>query len=157
MKKVIVALLVMMGGFMVEAADMDVIIKALINVESHGDVNAIGDNGTAWGCLQIRQMCLDDVNKFEAIHARNEKRKARVFTKKDCFNRQTSIEIAKIYLTYWVKNYEKTTHKKATARVVALIWNAGPFKAKKIAWTQDYWARTVKELTKLGYAKLTIC
>jgi len=157
MKKVIAALLVTMGGYMVEAKDLDVVLKALINVESRGDDNAIGDHGTAWGCLQIRQMCLDDVNRFEAIHAKNERCKARVYTKKDCFNRKTSLEIAKIYLTYWCKNYEKTTGKKANARVISLIWNAGPYKAKKIAWTQEYWAKAVKELTKLGYANLTIC
>ena len=157
MKKVLVVLLTMMGAFMLEAETLDVVLKALIEVESHGDVNAIGDHGTAWGCLQIRQACLDDVNRFEAIHARNEKRVAKHYTKKDCFSKQKSLEIAKIYLTYWCKNYEQTTGKKANARTIALIWNAGPYKAKKIAWTQEYWAKAAKELVKLGYSKLTIC
>lgn len=157
MKKVIVVLLVMIGGAnMLEAADLDVVIDALVRVESSGNANAIGDNGTAWGCLQIRQCCLDDVNRFEAIHAKNEHRKARVFTKKDCFNVKTSKEIAKIYLTYWCKNYEKTIGKKANARVISLIWNAGPYKAKKLAITQSYWERTAAALTALGYKRLTI-
>jgi hypothetical protein len=44
----------------------DPLIAALIHVESHGNDYAVGDRGKgekAYGALQIRKPCVDDVNR----------------------------------------------------------------------------------------------
>lgn len=42
----------------------DNIVSVITQIESGGDVSAIGDNGKAFGLLQIQQPCLDDFNKW---------------------------------------------------------------------------------------------
>jgi hypothetical protein len=92
------------------------LVKALISVESNGDVNAIGDKGRAVGCLQIWKIVIDDVNNFS-------KKK---FKYSDRFDFKKSVEICKEYLRYWGKHYEKVTGKKIDAFTLARIWNGGP-------------------------------
>ena len=43
---------------------LDVLIKALIQVETNGNPKAIGDNGDAKGILQIHQEVITDVNRI---------------------------------------------------------------------------------------------
>lgn len=115
-------------------------LEALIIVESGGDINAIGDKGKAWGCLQIQQVCLDDVNRIQKkVH----------YTKKDCFSKAKSVEIAKIYLDHYGKNYERRTGLKPTFEVYARIWNGGPNGYRKRA-TVAYSVKAWKAIASIG-------
>lgn len=120
------------------------ILQALVVVESGNQVNAIGDDGNAWGCLQIQQVCLDDVNRVYKTK----------YTRKDCFTRKKSYEIATKYLTYYGKQYQKNTGKKPTVEVLVRIWNGGPKGYKKSA-TRKYWLRANEQLVAMNlYKKL---
>jgi hypothetical protein len=42
----------------------DVLLFALMVVESNGDCSAVGDDGKALGCLQIHACVVEDVNRI---------------------------------------------------------------------------------------------
>ena len=111
------------------------LIDALIQVESNGDVNAVGDNGKAYGCLQIWDVVIQDVNR---VYRTNYKHK-------DAFSKSKAEQICRLYLTHWGKHYERTTHKKVTYEILARIWNGGP-KGYKKKQTIAYWNKVRKEL-----------
>ena len=104
------------------------LIPALIAVESSGHNNLVGDNCKAYGCLQIHQEVVDDVNKLYHMH----------YTHDDCFNRDASIRICQLYLKHYANNRSDEQQ--------ARIWNGGPLGYKKSA-TIKYWNR-VKQFLK---------
>jgi hypothetical protein len=110
------------------ASASEKLIPALIAVESSGQNNLIGDHGKAYGCLQIHQEVVNDVNRL--YHLR--------YTHNDCFNRDVSIRICQLYL----KHYANNRSDEDSAR----IWNGGPLGYKKSA-TIKYWNR-VKQFIK---------
>lgn len=134
-----------------------VILQVLAVVETGNAENAVGDHGRSWGCLQIRQCCLDDVYRIQGIW----KRQGRItkvvrYTKADCFSRVKSHEIAKIYLAYYGEQYEKDhPGRKVTAEVLARIWNGGP-KGYLKSTTIGYWKNAYAVLIKNGYEKYAI-
>lgn len=109
------------------------LILALILVESSGDNNAIGDNGKAFGSLQIHQICIDDVNR---IYKTN-------YSHQDAFDRQKSIRICELYLSHYAT--EKRLNRKVTDQDRARIWNAGPRGYKKEN-SKPYWKKVKKAL-----------
>lgn len=103
-------------------------INALIQKESKGVNNAIGDNSRARGCLQIWEVVIIDVNRVYKTK----------YTHNDAFNRKLSIEICKKYLIYWGNVYKKKTNKEPTLEIYAKIWNGGPEGYNK-SETLKYW------------------
>lgn len=113
----------------------DKLIQALIQVESEGNGLAIGDKGKAFGCLQLWNTYIQDVNRIYKTSFRH----------KDAFNRRTAIEITKKYLRFYAKEYTKETGKLPNDEVFARIHNGGPIGYKKSA-TLEYWQKVKKEL-----------
>lgn len=115
----------------------DHLITALIAVESKGDDKAVGDkhlSQSAYGCLQIRQPCVDDVNRVYGTKYRA----------KDCLgNRALSVWICQKYLEIYAT--EKLIGRKPTDQDRARIWNGGPTGYKKSS-TKAYWAKVKKAL-----------
>ena len=111
------------------------LIEALEQVESNGDVLAIGDYGKAYGCLQIWNVVIKDVNRISKSN----------FKHKDAFNRDKAFKIAEIYLNYWGKVYERKTGKKVTNEVYARLFNGGPSGYKKKS-TIKYWKKVRSNL-----------
>jgi hypothetical protein len=119
------------------ALEQGPLINALISVESKGNDKAVGDTSLthpAYGCLQIRQPCVDDVNKrFGTKH------KA-----KDCLNdRALSVWICQKYLEIYAT--KKALGRDPTDEDCARIWNGGPTGYKKSS-TDAYWAKVKKAL-----------
>jgi hypothetical protein len=114
--------------------NIDNLIPALIKIESGGDLNAIGDNGKAFGQLQIWEIVIKDVNR---VYKTNYKHK-------DAFYYYNSIEICVLYLNFWGKNYKRKTGNDPSLEVLSKIWNGGPFGYKKKS-TNKYWIK-VKNL-----------
>ena len=87
------------------------LIQAIIQVESNGNDNAIGDLGLkhpAYGCMQIRQPLVIDVNRKFGTN----------YNAKDCLgNRALSIELFNKY--FEIYSHNKTDEHKARA------WNGG--------------------------------
>ena len=113
------------------------LIAALIQVETHGNDIAIGDNGKSHGCLQIQQGCLDDVNKYyKTSYVRN-----------DCYDRKKSIAICRMYLVIYGKAYQKRSHEVPTMEVYARIWNGGyAGYLEGTEKTDGYWRKVKEEL-----------
>lgn len=125
--KGIMMVVCLMIGMCVEGKGL---IEKLIQVESSGNNSAIGDGGKAKGCLQIWDCVLKDVNRIY-------KKK---YSRQDCFDREKSVEICRLYLMHYGKAYEKKTGQRANEEVLARIWNGGPNGWKKES-TVKYWVK----------------
>lgn len=115
------------------------LVSALIEVESNGNSNAIGDNGNAIGCLQIWKVVVDDINR---IYKTN-------FKYSDRTNRIKSVYMCIEYLTYWGKVYHRKTNLEPNNEVYSRIWNGGPYGYKKEC-TKKYWNKVKLILNKKG-------
>lgn len=123
-----------------EAVDclLDKIIPALIQVESGGDDGAVGDKNRkhkAYGCLQIRQPYLDDVNKLWGTKYSAEEMLG---------NRRLSVKVARAYLKRYAT--QKRLGRAPTLEDLARIHNGGPNGWKR-AETKKYWRKVEKVLT----------
>lgn len=112
-------------------------ILALIAVESGGNDHAVGDHGTAYGCLQITQPVLRDYQRITGEH----------ITLEQCFDRLTSVSVCITYLKHYCTQ-ERLGHEPTLADA-ARIWNGGPRGWCKPE-TQAYWAKVQKELSYPG-------
>jgi hypothetical protein len=121
----------------VEVADSS-LIHALINVESRGKSNLLGDKHLgepSVGVLQIRPIMVREVNRILKIQGSEIR-----YKRKDRFSRQRSIEMFVIWRDFH--------HKGDSDEVIAKCWNGGPRGPKKIK-TQHYWNKVQKELKEI--------
>lgn len=116
------------------------LVDALIQIESQGNDNAIGDKhltDKAYGCLQIRKPCVDDVNKVFGTNYKAE----------DCLgNRQKSLYIFDRYMELYA--VERKLGRPVTDEDRARIWNGGPTGYKRDS-TIPYWEKAEKLLNKI--------
>jgi hypothetical protein len=123
----------------------DILLAALIAVESGGDPTAIGDEGKALGILQIHKCVVDDVNKTYNTTFRHEwlRSNSDGTTTLDAivFSKQVCVK----YLAYWGARYEGETGQEPTYEVYARIWNGGPRGYAKSS-TVAYWKKVEREI-----------
>ena len=117
------------------------LITALIDVESKGNLDAVGNAGLAVGPLQAHPDVVTDVNNVYSTQ----------FTLADRTDLDKAKAIFVMYVT-WYCRYERLG-RNATARDCALCWHYGPsfmrIKASVSAsmWTDDpdgYWDKVLK-------------
>ena len=140
MKKTLIAIFLSAG--ISQASEMlservNALIPALIMVESGGRPDAIGDGGKAVGILQIHMSYLHDVNRIIASK--------KIFHDRDRKNVKKSMEMARAYLVYYGKHYERKNNKVADYEILARIHNGGPYGWKKEA-TLKYWDKVKKAM-----------
>lgn len=111
------------------------LILALITIESNGNNDAIGDNGAAFGCLQMHAAYVQDA----AEHAGED------WTHEDAFDRATAIQIITAYMARYAT--EDRLGRPPTAEDIARIHNGGPNGYKKTA-TDQYWIKVRAEILK---------
>ncbi len=114
------------------------LVAALIQVESSGNDQAIGDKqlaDKAYGCLQIRQPVCDDVNHRYGTNYR---------AKDMLGDRSLSVRVCYLYMAIYAT--KDRLGREPTDRDMARIWNGGPngWKAKK---TVAYWAKVRQYLS----------
>lgn len=117
--------------------EINILLDALIQVESKGDSSAIGDTHMdvpSVGVLQIRPIMVREVNRI----LKKKKSKKR-FKLKDRFSRTKSIEMFMIW-----KDYH---HPNGGFEEIARCWNGGP-RGIKNKRTEHYWAKVQIELNK---------
>lgn len=134
---VVVAVLVAICVHAGEATGDKRLIAALITVESHGNDRAIGDvqkREKAYGCLQIRKPCVDDVNKRCGTNYRAEDMLG---------NRSLSVWLCKSYISLYAT--KDRLGREPTLEDMARIWNGGPngWRSKN---TNAYWAKVRRQL-----------
>ena len=115
------------------------LILAIAIVESSLNPLAVGDDGKAWGALQIHMCVIEDVNKFYK----------KDFTSQDRLSFDKSQDIFKYYTDYWSTVYEKDTGKIADFEILAKIWHGGAYGYKK-PHTEIYWLKVKKQLDKIN-------
>jgi hypothetical protein len=113
------------------------LVEALIQVESNGNDNAIGDKDLidkAYGCLQIRKPVCTDVNKAFGTS----------YKAQDMLgNRELSIVVFYKYISLYAT--PGALGRPVTDQDRARIWNGGPTGYKKTA-TLKYWEKAKKLL-----------
>ena len=100
----------------------DQLIFALAIVESSLNPLAVGDNGNAIGYLQITPAVVEDVNQFYDMD----------YSLDDRYDAVKSVEMCKLYLTYWGKVFTKKTKEQPSAETFAKMWNGGCY-----AWKEN--------------------
>lgn len=121
-----------------EKDQTDYLLEALIQVESRGNTNAIGDKHLgepSIGVLQIRPVMVREVNRILKIMGTSQRYKL-----KDRFDRQKSIEM----FLFW-KNYH---HPEDGFEEIARCWNGGP-RGLKNKRTEKYWIKVQNEINNL--------
>ena len=129
MKVLIFILLVNINAIVIA----DNLMSAIIAVESNGKANAIGDNGQAYGILQVHKSVVQDVNRIYSLR----------HTHQDMFNPERAKQVFTLYTKYYGDLYQKKAQQPATAEIIARIWNGGPNGYNNPA-TLKYWKK-VKE------------
>ena len=114
------------------------LLAALTIVESGGDDKAVGDNGKAFGSLQIHKAVVDDVNRIYRLE----------YTHKEMYNRSKARNVCALYLRHWGKMYKRETGLDPGYEIYARIWNGGPIGWKKKS-TKNHWLKIKRELEKL--------
>ena len=118
----------------VDTIKRDLLLEAIIVVESNGNDSCIGDKNLgrpSVGCLQIRPIMVREVNRL----LRKQKIKKK-YTLNDRYSRKKSIEMFYIWRDYH--------HSEDSDEVIARCWNGGTKGWKKKS-TNYYWAKVVKE------------
>lgn len=105
------------------------LLDAIRQVESHGNDNAVGDNGKAIGPYQIWYTYWKDAVEFD---------KTLGGSYKDCYNPDYARRVVIAYLTRYAP-------KNATMEDLARIHNGGP-QGYKNSKTIKYWNKVKKEL-----------
>lgn len=120
--------------------------EVIIQVESDGDDNAIGDKDqeySAYGCLQVRWPVVLDLNNHYGVNWRA----------RDCLgNRDISINMFHMYMNIYAT--KKVLHREPTDLDRARLWNGGPgamihqpvSNPKTEARLQLYWKKVEKLL-----------
>ena len=118
----------------VDTIKRDILLEAIIVVESNGNDSCIGDRNLgrpSVGCLQIRPIMVREVNRI--LRKQKIKKKYKL---KDRYSRKKSIEMFYIWRDYH--------HSEDSDEVIARCWNGGPKGWKKKS-TIYYWTKVVKE------------
>ena len=112
------------------------LVNAIIQVESSGNDDAIGDNGKAIGCLQIWQPYWFDATERSNIGG----------VYRDCFKRDYAVRVFDAYMKRYARE-AWTDPKQFDAEKVARIHNGGPKGYKKTA-TKKYWKKVLTTLNR---------
>ena len=123
----------------VEIEPLDVLIDAMIIVESQGNDSAIGDthlgSNYAVGALQIRPIMVREVNRILKLKGVKYR-----YQLKDRYDRDKSIEMFLIWKEFH--------HKDSDFEVIARSWNGGSNGPKK-SKTYNYWKKVEQQLASL--------
>ena len=107
------------------------IMSILKTVETNNDVDAIGDNGTSYGILQIQRSVLSDVNR---IYDTNYKHI-------DMFSEKASEEVFKLYMCYGKEVFLRKHCRFPTEEEMVRMWNGGIYKGYTYNQTESYYQK----------------
>lgn len=126
------ALIITMG--LIQPGDFEKVRTAIEIYESNRNEAAFKEDENAAGCLQIRPIMVDEVNRICGLTG--DKRR---FTLKDRFFRTKSYEMFEIFTLYWCDRRDDYS-----VQGIARRWNGGDRGHKKKS-TERYW-REVKPI-----------
>jgi hypothetical protein len=104
------------------------ISKILKEVESNNNPEAIGDDGLAFGVLQIHEPCILDVNKHYGTN----------YTHEDAKNPKIAEDIFIKYLSLGIKLYKKKCKVMPNEYDLVRMWNGGIYRGYEYEETIHY-------------------
>lgn len=117
-----------------KSPDLESIVKVLKEVESLNNSKAIGDNGRAFGILQIHKVYVDEVNL----------RFGTDYTHKQMFQDECAVEVFNLYMQYASKKFCKKYGKDPTEQDIVRMHNGGLYRGYRIKATLKYYKRYLK-------------
>ena len=111
------------------------LISALIQVESEGKLDAFNEKENAIGCLQIRPIYIQDLNRFSS----------NTYTHSDMYDRNNAIDACVTYLRYYGNQIKRIELREPTFEDLARIHNGGELGYCRES-TVEYWEKVKKEL-----------
>lgn len=107
------------------------IMSILKEVETNNNPKAIGDNGRAYGILQIHRSVISDVNRVYGTNYR--------YT--DMFYVKDSEEVFELYICYGREVFFKKHCRFPTEEEIVRMWNGGIYKGYTYRDTKDYYKK----------------
>jgi hypothetical protein len=129
--KLIILTLLLSLSFSSYGGNFSEILPLLKQVETNGDIKAIGDDGKAFGILQIHKVCIDDVNRMYGTH----------YTHKDAFSERCSEEIFRLYINAGIDRFVAKYHTNPTEQDIVRMWNGGIYDGYSRRTTVKYYKR----------------
>lgn len=111
-----------------------ILLAALIAVESSGDPDAIGDNGLAYGILQLHSAYVQDAAEWSGEN----------WTHQDAFDPFKAVEIFAAYVERYCGDSRRPKDM-SREEFIARTHNGGPRGAYKDS-TLPYWKKVEREL-----------
>lgn len=131
MKRSILLIMILTLSLFSYSTNLNEILPVIKLVETNGNSKAIGDNGKAFGILQIHKICIDDVNRIYGTF----------YTHDDAFDEGCSEEIFNLYINAGVKHFVNKYDKQPTEQDIVRMWNGGFYTGYKKKATIKYYKR----------------
>ncbi len=122
----------------IDTALIYILISALIKVESNGDVNAYNKEEDAVGCLQIRPIYVQDLNRFST----------KTWTHDQMYDEAEARLAVAEYLRYYGNQIRRIELREPTFEDLARIHNSGPMGYTKQC-SDAYWGKVEPILNEL--------
>lgn len=110
------------------------IVEILKQVESLGNNKAIGDNGRAYGILQIHNIYVVEVNQ----------RYNTSYTHSDMFQENCAEEVFYLYMQYASERFCNKYNRAPTEEEIVRMHNGGLYRGYRIKATLKYYKRYLK-------------
>lgn len=134
MRRVILTILCLSLSSFLFAYDLDEIYDIIKYVESSNNPKAIGDDGRAYGVVQIHKSCVMDINRLYNTN----------YTHKQAFDEAYSREMFMLYMSYGIKRFKKRYCRSPTEEEVVRFWNGGIYKGYKMKATKKYYKKYLR-------------
>jgi hypothetical protein len=128
---VLISLPLMSSTTTTELLDIADVLK---EVETNNDPTAIGDDGKAFGVLQIHEPCVLDVNKHYGTS----------YTHEDTKNPDIAEDIFIKYISLGIKLYKQRCKVMPNDYDLVRMWNGGIYRGYEYESTKPYLAKYVR-------------
>lgn len=137
MKRIITTIL-LLTTLTSAAFNLDSIVVGIAKIESNFNSNAIGDNGKAYGLLQIHKEVVDDVNRYYKT----------TYVHEEMFDSVCAIEVFHLYIKMGIDRYQKKYSKNPDIQHIVRMWNGGIYVGYRIDSTKKYWLKYRQYVTE---------
>lgn len=128
MERIKILLLFLILSLSSHATELDQIYNVIKYVETNNRVDAVGDNGKAYGVVQIHKICVMDINR---IYKTN-------YTHRQAFDETCSREMFMLYISAGIKRFKVRHCRSPTEEEIVRMWNGGIYKGYLKKSTQSY-------------------